>query len=187
MKKLSVVLPFTGFYNNVLYEDVDPDQWKEFKKEFLPRYVRGVGAFLSDFCGSHFVELTPDEIDSPREYNFATDRIFAWISEEDARRLYRLADDACLREVVKRLFSSRDGFISYYDQDLSEWPDDPEDWDHNQLYALILSITEEMGYSTEFLFEEEIVQNEYIYELVSYYSSHCSESCSLEEKGDEDL
>jgi len=48
-------------------------------------------------------------------------------------------------ETVKKMFTSYDGFISGYDNDLGNWPDDISEYDHNELYALLCAWLTNMG------------------------------------------
>ena len=83
------------------------------------------------------LQLTFDELNSPKEYNFTTDRIFVNITEESVRKLFAAVDKDILRQLIKEKFTSRSGFISYYSSDLNEWPEDVTEWDPNQIGTLI--------------------------------------------------
>lgn len=84
-------------------------------------------------------------VESPREYNFETDRVFIDVPESEIRRIYVNTDRSILERIAAELFASRSGFISFYDSDVNEWGD-VSDWDHNQLYALLLAYIETQGY-----------------------------------------
>lgn len=99
-----------------------------------------VGARLGFDLGAKF-----EEIVSPREYNFATDRMFAHIPASVCRRLWALSKadgHATLRAVIRRRFTSRDGFIPHYPNALADWPADLADWDHNELGTLLIAALE---------------------------------------------
>lgn len=83
-------------------------------------------------------------VESPREYNFETDRVFIDVPESEVQRIYAETDRVILDRIAAELFTSRSGFISFYDSDVNQWGD-VSDWDHNQLYALILSYIETRG------------------------------------------
>lgn len=88
------------------------------------------------------VTLQWESMSSPREYNFATDRVFATISESDIWRLWVMSSrdgHETLRAIVRQRFTSRSGFLSYYDNDLDSWIDGrrPSDFDHNELSAVL--------------------------------------------------
>lgn len=86
------------------------------------------------------LHLTFESMTSPREYNFATDRIFAYISDEVVQTLFDGVDKVRLSEVIKSRFTSCSGFISRYSNYLPEWLANPvEEWDHNELCTLLLA------------------------------------------------
>lgn len=91
--------------------------------------------YQADTCGFQFADMS-----SPREYNFTTDRLFATASRAFARRLWKRSkadNHETLRHVIRERFTSRDGFISHYSNDLDAWPRDLRDWDHNELGTLL--------------------------------------------------
>ena len=76
-----------------------------------------------------------ESMESPREYNFATDRIFIELPEENAVAFidYILANHKQeLEELIAQRFTSRSGFISHYKNTLEAWGN-PSNWDYNQL------------------------------------------------------
>lgn len=77
-----------------------------------------------------------DEMSSPREYNFTTDRIFIYVGADAVKRLMKQVDKKTLDEVARERFTSRSGFISFYRPDFREWGD-VTGWDHNQVGTLI--------------------------------------------------
>ena len=63
-------------------------------------------------------------MDSPREYNFTTDRVYAHIPVNVVLALFaRSAAEghARLRETIRERFTSYDGFHSHYDTTLDTW------------------------------------------------------------------
>lgn len=85
------------------------------------------------------ISLKFKDMTSPREYNFETDKVFAEISLEDVLALYEFVGEAKLRKRAEEMFTSRSGFISFYDPDIDEWGP-IEGWDHNQLYCLLSAV-----------------------------------------------
>ena len=122
--KLLTTVPFSGFYESIHSEAID-------NVEYAKAYVREMST------GLEF-----DSLDSPEYYNFSTDRIFAKISLENAQALLNNVDKDRLKEVCKEHFTSYDGFISHYDTDWKQWGE-IQDWDHNQLGALLESFLDE--------------------------------------------
>ena len=89
------------------------------------------------------VGLKFEEMTSPREYNFETDRLFATVPDAFVRKLWRLSkvdDHARLQAMIAEHFTSRDGFASFYPNTLAAWPSDPMTWDHNELGTLLLAM-----------------------------------------------
>ena len=156
--KLSCLIPFAGFYNT--WHDAEFDQVFEYM--FDPE---GSGADYAGPLAQHFFDTINwraaqtayakdyaqnfaaalgckvcewEEMVSPREYNFSTDRLFA---KFDAAELRALLARAYIRSeldlVAADMFTSREGFISHYSHEVSEWGDILEEWDHNQRGALL--------------------------------------------------
>jgi hypothetical protein len=82
-----------------------------------------------------------EEMTSPREYNFTTDKIFMSIPRDSVAKLVRLARRdkyTKLAAMIKERHTSRSGFISFYSNNLAEWLAKPvSQWDHNELGTLI--------------------------------------------------
>lgn len=89
------------------------------------------------------IGMTFESMDSPREYNFATDRVYGNIPALTMRRLFKRSrddDHATLAEVIRERFTSRSGFISGYSNDLETWLAKPlAEWDHNELGTLLIA------------------------------------------------
>lgn len=95
------------------------------------------------------LQLEFDEMTSPREYNFETDRLFATVPAYIMRRLFaksRREGHETLAAVILRRFTSRSGFISHYPASLADWLAKPlVDWDCNELGTLLLAALEIEG------------------------------------------
>ena len=79
-------------------------------------------------------------VESPREYNFSTDRLFCEISEVDIKTIFDIATSSQgnFSNYLKENFTSYDGFMSYYSNDFNDWlSKDLVDYDHNELGSLI--------------------------------------------------
>lgn len=105
-----------------------------------------VDAFNTEFdnktnfnLGLEFESMT-----SPREYNFQTDRIFAYIPRASVAWLakqIRTTDNNVFADKIRERHSSRDGFISSYSNDLATWQAKPlSEYDHNELKTLLLAV-----------------------------------------------
>lgn len=76
-----------------------------------------------------------ERMESPREYNFQTDRIFMTIPRASVRRMRKEVYHVIFRKLVHERFTSCSGFISSYPANFGLWG--PLDkWDHNQVGAL---------------------------------------------------
>ena len=190
MKKI-INLPFPGFYYSWYDQEIDHalESQSEAYIERDPRDIsvtlkdKVEAIFHSNFNGDSYrktvaksytkafnawfedkyeldLELEFESMISPKYYNFETDRVFAYISEEKARALCDLARPKLDAE-IKRRFTSRDGFISHYPNNLSDWPRYLSDWDHNQLGTLLTAL-----FNTEEDADFEIFES--LYEAVSH-------------------
>lgn len=78
---------------------------------------------------------------SPREYNFTTDRVFAWVPTSVVELLFERSnaeEHKVLAQVIKDNFTSYDGFSSFYSNDLESWLEKPlDEWDHNEIGTLV--------------------------------------------------
>lgn len=90
------------------------------------------------------LNLDFEEMTSPREYNFDTDRVFASIPYGRVLRmavLSRRNHHVKLAAKIAERFTHRDGFFSSYSNALGEWLDKPlADWDHNEVGTLLLAV-----------------------------------------------
>ena len=149
-------IPFCGFYETIhdnaidraiesLFEDDNGDCNSRLINHFYSSncidYEKVRTAYAKDYAQAFAIatnlQLTFDELDSPNEYNFQTDRIFVNVSPESISKLFATVDKDVLRQCIKEEYTSRSGFISFYSSDLNDLPADITEWDHNQLGTLI--------------------------------------------------
>lgn len=76
-----------------------------------------------------------EELTSPPYYNFETDKLYVKLSEATLSRIYEELGEDARRKAFKDMFTSYDGFISFYENTPPTKP--IADWDHNELYALL--------------------------------------------------
>lgn len=104
-------------------------------------------------CRRDSIGLEFEEMTSPREYNFQTDRLFAKVPLKVMRDLFKrsAADDhATFAAVIRRRFTSRDGFSSFYSNDVATWTDKPlREWDHNEFGTLLIAGLELAGVDSD--------------------------------------
>ena len=149
-------IPFQGFYNSIHDSECDhaleqmfsdrrtgchPNNgleaqvhrtidWRQVQTDYAQEYAEN---FADEF---KLPTLKFTEMQSPREYNFTTDRIFCDISLEDVQRLWNETNTPALRTLARDKFTSRSGFSSFYDPDIDTWGP-LEGWDLNQVGTLI--------------------------------------------------
>jgi len=159
--KYETTIPFAGFYeslhNQVLDEALEQmftDRDTGFStNEDLVAYAndaidwyKAFVAYAKDYVENfalHFgLELEFQDLDSPREYNFTTDRVFCTITEASLRKVMNAVDKSVLAAVAKRRHTSYDGFISFYNPDVYTWGPVLE-WDCNQLGTLLQAMAED--------------------------------------------
>lgn len=153
--KLETTIPFSGFYHSIHDQELDSqleqyfsnDQGEVYQSLMQKAFDKAdwsyihsgyAKAYTEDFAAEFDLEtLTFKMLVSPKYYNFETDRIIAEIDREEVCRIFDLVPTEVLQAVIKARFTSRDGFISYYPNDLAEWPECIADWDLNHVGTLI--------------------------------------------------
>ncbi len=82
-----------------------------------------------------------EEMVSPREYNFTTDRVFVKVPMRLTRKLFaksKATGHAMLKTLIAERFTSRSGFISFYSNNIDDWLAKPlAEWDSNELGTLL--------------------------------------------------
>jgi hypothetical protein len=170
MSKITTI-PFAGFYNSIWSDGIDRAEemylenleqedgvkieassdaiWRAADYGAMHNYVaRKYVDYLNDSIKDEFdldLDLKFESMQSPREYNFETDRIFCYISDENLRKLRSFVPEDELRLAIKTRFTSRSGFISSYPNNLDDWDADPTTWDHNEIGTLFVALLGESG------------------------------------------
>lgn len=111
----------------------DATNWGGVYRAYAKEYTK---AFLREF------DLTGEfsAMESPREYNFETDRIFVLVNRATLAKIIRGGRNG-FADIARRKFTSRDGFPSFYDPDWKTWGRIGT-WDHNQLSCLLEAYVE---------------------------------------------
>ncbi len=162
-------IPFSGFYNSIhdaaldsglesLFQDSAGDindalierAWRI--ADFTDAHEKYARKYAEMFAQSVKVSLEFESMESPREYNFTTDVIFCTITEEEARRVLGTVPRSALDKVAAENFTSRDGFYSFYSNDVDSWGD-VSTWDHNQIGALMEALALEAEWDEMEVFE----------------------------------
>ena len=99
-----------------------------------------VGYFNEKFKEEFGIDLKLrfESMKSPREYNFTSDVIYAYIDEDVVRRLLDDLEDSKLADMIRERFTSCSGFISFYPNRIERWKAKPiEEWDHNEVGTVL--------------------------------------------------
>lgn len=122
--------------NEILFEMAD---WSKAHDHYVRDYVANFARFVQQETGM-VLGLEFERMESPREYNFGTDRVFAYIPVSVLEMLKAAVTLGNLAEVIKERHESRSGFYSFYTTDIEEWTEKPlTDWDHNELETLLIA------------------------------------------------
>ena len=115
---MEVQIEFGGFYGyheeyiNVRIDDYDIDfdevDWNATFKDYVENW-------LHRFNSMSNLELDFVGIDSPRYYNYRTDKIIAYVEKHDENELMAFVDDDDFYHWANPQLQDRSGFISYYD------------------------------------------------------------------------
>lgn len=174
-QKLKIQIPFEGFYNStydaifdseleneldnfaseysasktslLAWSDafMDAVNWRAAQRECAKEYVNEFERLIEEETGI-LLGLEFDEMTSPREYNFQTDKIFGLIEPEKVQAIFDKVTKENLQALISERHTSRSGFISFYKNTLAEWPENPLEWDEIQLDTLLQAfLFQEMG------------------------------------------
>jgi hypothetical protein len=167
---LDAVIPgFPGFYGTGLDSLMDREiedaienegiTWEEADKRYDYQRARLAitQAWLDAFVWEFDIKLKFESIQSPKEYNFTTDRLFVQLPLSEAERMAAALKDEdgkwgeSFCHVLRKMFTSYDGFISFYPNSPNEgeWLMPLDLWDHNQMQALIAAYLYERGEDKE--------------------------------------
>jgi len=138
---------FSGFYESIhntvfdseeecILEDYPGKTWDDFHWKYAwDKYARNYVSAISSETGLKFEFRN---LWSPKEYNFATDEIYCFMNEEDVKKISSVLETETLKKLIKQRFTSRDGFCSFYSNDIDEWKEkDVMEWDEIELGTLL--------------------------------------------------
>jgi hypothetical protein len=173
-EQFSAQVPFAGFYGSwhqqliddaeeQLFQgdsgDVDhPDLYKMFWSHLPDSVVRERYArqFVAELAKSIGIPLEFEEMVSPREYNFQTDRVFAKVSRADLAKMLRAVRGSRLNAEIRERFTSCSGFCSSYPNSISRWPR-IADWDHNHVGTVLACYVQKLRDEGDAPSEEDLV------------------------------
>lgn len=91
-----------------------------------------------DAASGRALGIEYESMDSPREYNFTTDRCYVLLPMASAQHMLDATRSTTLGETIKSQFTARDGYIPFYSSDLEAWLEKPlAEWDHNEAGTLL--------------------------------------------------
>lgn len=162
--KREVYLPFDGFYNSWSQDLID-DAILHYFTDASGESLRGLSQRLDSLVSHRYIEsayskeyasqftqylkenieldlkLSFKELDSPREYNFATDKIVCSIRIADIAKMKAyIAKEKLeteLEQAIKDRFTSGSGFYSFYPNSLKDWESDWTKWESPQLSTVL--------------------------------------------------
>jgi len=157
-EKYKIVVPFSGFYESVhsdqmdqalestldaeprepalVFDDLVIDT-QGFYKEYAEAYIASVVTFLAQECDIS-LDLEFFEVNSPKEYNFETDQIVAYISEEGIKAMLEHIDWHDLEADIQEQLKNRDGFCTMRSNNMYDWLfRGIKDWDSIELGFLM--------------------------------------------------
>lgn len=185
--KHETTIPFAGFYYSIHSDELDHAlesifsdsngnpinslvekaynkiDWDIAHNLYAKAYVEGLAHELS------LKTLTFKLISSPKYYNFTTDRVFCEIDDTEVKEIFEKIDIVALEKAIKQNFTSRDGFISHYSNNIHKWPENISEWDHNQIGTLLEAYIKQTLDNTLDQFAEYEIANGGHYEL----AYHC--------------
>lgn len=131
--------------DGVVYEILNANtDHRKMHEQIAAAYVEQFADELNEEFGFG-VGLVFKELNSPREYNFTTDRIFVEANLEDIVHVYRRVGRTAVAQMARYMFTSRSGFISFYSPDIKDWGSIRE-WDYNQLGTIFAAAHVRVGH-----------------------------------------
>ena len=151
-------------YSDALFYSTD---YRAGEIEIARDYVDALNAKIKDELGLD-LGLKFKTMESPREYNFTTDRLFSDISLKACRRMLaysrKLDNHGSLNAKIAERHTSRSGFVSFYGNAIKDWLAKPiDEWDHNELGTLLRVIVDQLGDNWEWDIYECLSDHSYDY------------------------
>lgn len=145
-------------------------------REMASDYCESFDNWMNDNFETPLDSFKFESMDSPREYNFRTDRVYVTVSMSVMQKLWQGINREKLAETIEARHKSRDGFISFYEHDIESWlerieSDGLESLDHNELGTLLCAaIAETVESESDFNWTicEPIAETDY-----EYVDKHC--------------
>lgn len=178
--RTNIQLPsFHGFYESIwssladdsMQRDIEErgitkgDDWsckfREFEMAVVERYTDMYLDLVNSALGLNIEKLAEPELDSPRYYNFRTDRIYVDVDFSEIEKLRGLMRkwEKELPKIIHDNHTSRDGFISFMSNDFDEWIGEYLDYEQGDFglylsFALYYLVGLEHGWDLDYEFYE---------------------------------
>lgn len=120
-----------------IYWRVYPCDYRKVEEDICKQFVDAMNTYVSGE-GDFDLQMEFEEMTSPKEYNFTTDRLFVKMELDVLAEMMDRTTPKTLCDTIREQFTPRSGFIPFYSNDPKEWMCKPlEDWDHNELGTLL--------------------------------------------------
>lgn len=143
--------------------------WSKVHEDYAEKYTE----LLADKFN---IEIEFESLQSPKYYNYSTDRIFCHITKKEINRIYKLVDKAELSKLIKDTFTSCDGFCSHYANDLAKWGKISQ-WDFNQIGTLIQAYINQESNSDDW--EWYLMEDAELINLIDKHTKDADKLCKL--------
>jgi hypothetical protein len=159
VKTRKLIPDFTIDSNDVWQAYFDSTDYSACYRSIAKAYAESLVDFMENELGFKS-KACFESMDSPREYNFSTDRLYLFFPWKELQAMRRELPKEKLQEAIADRFTSCDGFISFYKNELEEWPRSLRDWDYNQLGTLFGAWIEwRAGKQQRFEWDSQSVEN----------------------------
>ena len=156
-----IVLPFSGFYESPWEPNLkNHEDYSKWRLEFCKGYTEALNDLLKE--ENLDLDLKFESLDSPKFYNFETDRIFATLDIDPL--VDRPWTAHTMQTWCQKRHLSRPGFISHYDPDHQTWGP-VSTWDHNQLLTALLATMDDLALPIGYDLELELYERGSLYEV----------------------
>jgi len=155
-------IPFFGFYDTILSQTISDALEQMFQDaqgaviddglhmqayndvRWRDAYVAVAKVYCEEFAKWVGLDITFRDLWSPPEYNFITDEIWVYISRDSLLYAHASVDKEILDKEARRQLTSRDGFHSDHDPDITTWPYDVCEWNSVQVAVLMDAVALEL-------------------------------------------
>lgn len=143
---MQATIPFHGFYNSIhdaaLNSALEQEGREVGDVDWRKVFFGYAQAYAAEYLHAACIVGEFERLESPREYNFSTDRIFVDIPADEVRRMLATVDPETLNRVAAERHTSRPGFFSFYSPRVDDWGP-VESWDCNQVGTLVQAYADE--------------------------------------------